>query len=423
MSSIPESILYRILDVSRQLGATADPRTVQEGVVNCLRDVLEAERATVFAHDPDTSELVAVLAHGPDGGLDDQFAGTRIPVGTGLAGTVARDLDIINIPDAYADDRFNPDIDRRTGYRTRSLLTVPMCSSDGSLVGVAQVLNKREGTFGPQDEAIAMALGAQCAVAMRRSQLIEHRVELEKVQRDLKLAREIQQSTFPNTCPDLAAYDCAGYSEPAEDTGGDTWDAVATESGAVFLLGDATGHGIGPAISVTQVRSMLRMALLLGADIRMMVDHLNRQLTEDTPPSRFVTAWFGLLDADHHDLRSIAAGQGPLIHLHADDQVDIHAADAPPLGIMSDLLLEEPVRFHLDPGDLFFVASDGFAEAAGPDQELFGTDRLVELLKTHRNEPAGETLRHLREAVEAFTGGAPADDDRTAILIRRRPIS
>ena len=198
---------------------------------------------------------------------------------------------------------------------------------------------------------------------MRRSRLIENRVELEKVQRDLKLAREIQQSTFPSECPPLDGYDCAGYSEPAEDTGGDTWDAVPTDTGAVFLLGDATGHGVGPAISVTQVRSMLRMALLLGTDLKPLVDHLNRQLGMDMPPSRFITAWFGMLDATTHELHSIATGQGPLIHLHANDEVDILSADAPPLGIMPDLMLDDPIRRHLESGDMFFVASDGFAEA------------------------------------------------------------
>ncbi len=419
MSQIPETILYRLLDVSRQLGSTADSRAVQVGVVNCLRDVLEAERATVFEHDPNTNELVAVLAHGPDGGLDDSFAGIRIPMGVGLAGTVAENRDLINIPDAYADDRFNQDIDRKTGYRTRSLLTVPMIGSDGRLIGVAQVLNKKQGVFEKQDEEIATALAAQCAVAMRRSQLIEHRVELEKVQQDLKLAREIQQSTFPNQCPTIDGYDCAGYSEPAEDTGGDTWDAISVSRGAVFLLGDATGHGAGPAISVTQVRSMLRMALLLGADVGMLVDHLNRQLCADTPPSRFVTAWFGLLDTASHDLFSIAAGQGPLIHLHANGDVDVHAADAPPLGILPDLPLDDPIQYHMNPGDLFYVASDGFAEAASPGKGMFGTDRIIDILTARRSEPAVETIRAIHEAVDQFTGGLPADDDRTSVLIRR----
>lgn len=419
MSQIPEAILYRLLDVSRQLGSTADSRAVQVGVVNCLRDVLDAERATVFEYDQNTDELVAVLAHGPDGGLDDSFAGIRIPSGVGLAGTVASQSELINIPDAYADDRFNQDIDKKTGYRTRSLLTVPMIGSDGSLVGVAQVLNKKVGVFEDQDEAIATALAAQCAVAMRRSRLIENRVELEKVQQDLKLAREIQQSTFPGACPPLNGYDCAGYSEPAEDTGGDTWDAVAIESGAVFLLGDATGHGVGPAISVTQVRSMLRMALLLGADVQKLVDHLNRQLCADMPPSRFVTAWFGLLDTTTHEIASIAAGQGPLIHLHADGKVDVLAADAPPLGILSDLPLDDPIKFAMAPGDMFYVASDGFAEAACPGMGMFGTDRLIDILQSNREQPSSEIIKAIHNAVDTFTGGLPADDDRTSVLIRR----
>ena len=421
MPHIPEDILYQILNVSRQLGATADTRSVQVGVVNCLRDVLQAERATVFEYDAESDELVAVLAHGPSGELDDSFSGIRIPMGVGLAGTVARERALINIPDAYEDDRFNRQIDDQTGYRTRSLLTVPMSASDGQLIGVAQVLNKRNGIFEAQDEEIASALAAQCAVAMRRSRLIENRVELEKVQQDLRLAREIQQSTFPSACPTLDGYDCAGYSEPAEDTGGDTWDAVSTHGGAVFLLGDATGHGVGPAISVTQVRSMLRMALLLGSDIKPLVDHLNRQLSMDTPPSRFVTAWFGMLDSSTHDLYSIAAGQGPLIHLHANDEVELHSADAPPLGIMPDLMLDDPIRFHLEPGDMFFVASDGFAEAARADKEMFGNERIIEMLRAGRGKSSRDIITSIHSAVDAFTGNLPPDDDRTSVLIHRLP--
>ena len=419
MSHLPEDVLYQILNVSRQLGATADTRAVQVGVVNCLRDVLQAERATVFEYDPDTDELVAVLAHGTSGDLDESFSGVRIPAGVGLAGTVARNGEMINIPDAYEDERFNREIDQKTGYRTRSLLTVPMTTTDGDLIGVAQVLNKKQGIFEEQDEAIAEALAAQCAVAMRRSRLIENRVELEKVQRDLKLAREIQQSTFPSECPPLDGYDCAGYSEPAEDTGGDTWDAVPTDTGAVFLLGDATGHGVGPAISVTQVRSMLRMALLLGTDLKPLVDHLNRQLGMDMPPSRFITAWFGMLDATTHELHSIATGQGPLIHLHANDEVDILSADAPPLGIMPDLMLDDPIRRHLESGDMFFVASDGFAEAAESSGEMFGNDRIVEILRAGRGQSSRDIISSIHSAVDAFTGNQPPDDDRTSVLIHR----
>ena len=102
----------------------------------------------------------------------------------------------------------------------------------------------------------------------------------------------------------------------------------------------------------------------------------------DMPPSRFVTAWFGMLDVDAHELHSIAAGQGPLIHLHANDEVEILSADALFLGIMPDLMLDEPVSFHLEPGDMFFVASDGFAEAARADKQMFGNDRIIDLLRT-----------------------------------------
>ena len=110
-----------------------------------------------------------------------------------------------------------------------------------------------------------------------------------------------------------------------------------------------------------------------------------------------------------------------MIHVHANGEVEIHSADAPPLGIMPDLPLDDPVEFKLEPGDLFFVASDGFAEAADSSRELFGNDRLIDLLKANQDQPASQTLTLIMEAVNTYTDHAPADDDRTAILIRRLP--
>ena len=164
----------KLLELSRRLAGTGDLQSILSMVIDALRDLLDADRATVFEYDPKADELFTQVAHGL-GGSGPQVI--RIPAGAGIAGAAARGKHIVNIPDAYADERFNRAVDQKTGYRTRTILAIPLLDHDGVLVGVAQVLNRREGAFDASDEALAEGLAANAAVAVRRGRLIEDRIE------------------------------------------------------------------------------------------------------------------------------------------------------------------------------------------------------------------------------------------------------
>ncbi len=411
-----------ILEVSRVLGATDDATEVIRRVADCLRDILDAERATVFAFEKDTDELVAVAGHGPDGALMETLEDIRVPLGTGIAGTAGAERRIINIPDAYADDRFYRGVDEKTGYRTHNLLTVPLIAVDvNELVGVAQVLNRREGPFGEDCERIATALAAQSAVAMRRARLLSDRLELVKLQHDLDIARGIQTATFPTSFPNLDGWDIHGWSVPADATGGDAFDAVQVVDGAMLMVGDATGHGIGPAISVTQVRSMLRMAVRLEAPLLQLVRELNQQLWQDTSAMQFVTGWFARLDAKTGRLDTIAAGHGPMLLLREDGGVEELEADVPPLGVLEDLDVSSSTAIDMRPGDLLLVPTDGIFEAMDEDGVMYGTDRIIRVLRDHDPAPLEQSLRALWNDMNAFQGDRPAQDDRTVLAVKRLP--
>jgi serine phosphatase RsbU (regulator of sigma subunit) len=254
-----------------------------------------------------------------------------------------------------------------------------------------------------------------------------------KLERDLQLAREIQQNTFPERMPKLGGYEIDAWGEPADETGGDTYDVVGLRGrGAgcavdppdpdaiLLLLADATGHGIGPALSVTQVRAMLRMAARLGAQLPAIARHLNEQLCADLHEGRFVTVWLGELDARTHVLWSLSAGQAPILHYHvADDRIEELPADAAPLGIAWQLEVERATAIPLERGDLVAVFSDGIYEARNPAGEAFGAERVRRLLRAHRHQTASEILAVLRDALNAFCAGRPAADDRTAIVVKR----
>ncbi len=440
-----DHVLGRLLEVAKGLSASASLTEILSVIINAMRDVLESERATVFEYDPGTDELFSTVAHGLDAvgaargrtgaGQTARAAGEEMPVPNeiriradeGLAGQCARLRQLINVPDAYSDPRFNQTIDQKTGFRTRSILSVPLMTEAAELIGVAQVLNKRAGAFDADDERLAEALASLAAVAMRRGRLVEDRLVRQKLELDLQVARRIQQSTFPRQLPRLAGYELTAWSEPAEATGGDAYDVVPFtergQRGAMLLLADATGHGLGPALSVTQARAMLRMGIRLaargGAGLTRMAQHMNQQLCEDLPSGRFITAWLGELVEGDHRLTSLSAGQAPLLHFHARDRVfDVVWADTAPFGVSRDLELAAR-SIALDTGDIFAVLSDGILEAPDEAGRLFDVDQAQQLIAANRTASAEVIGQVLRDAVAAFTGGRSAKDDRTAIILKR----
>src|SRR6185436_4311231 len=162
-----------ILAVTSKLAAPFDLMTMLAEVVNAAKQVLHADRGSVWLYDSAADELVLEIATG--------IAPVRVPASAGIVGACARERRIINVPDCYKDARFNPDVDRASGYRTRCMLALPLIDHREVLVGVMQVLNKAGGEFNADDEILATALAAQCAVALQRVRMTAALIEGEKM--------------------------------------------------------------------------------------------------------------------------------------------------------------------------------------------------------------------------------------------------
>ncbi|MBC7835612.1 MAG: SpoIIE family protein phosphatase [Phycisphaerales bacterium] len=434
--SISASTWARLLAVMERLAASSDLGEVLSLIIDSMRDSLAAERASVFEYDKANHELFIRQGHGlPD---------IRFGADRGLAGEAARTRAIINVPDCYADSRFNPEVDRLTGYRTRCMLTIPLVSLNGDLEGVAQVLNKLpvadESTlsaFDDDDLLVTRALASQAAIAIRRARMLKELVRKEQMEASLRVARDMQESALPAILPDLDRYDIAAAASPAEETGGDAFDvmqiggACAPVSSAaprphsecvLVLMADATGHGVGPALSVTQVQAMLRMAGRLRAPLTDAVCHLNALMCETLPAGRFVTAFIGELDSDVNAVRYVSAGQAPILLVRADGSHQEWDASVPPLGIAPDLEIQAADVIPLAPGDVLCLLSDGYYElrtSSGTTDEMFGLDRVLATIRASLPGSANDILESLIGAAERFAGGRPADDDQTAIIIKR----
>lgn len=407
------SDLRKILEVTRKLAAPFDLDTMLTEVVNASRDVLNADRGTVFLYDEAEDELVVRVGTGLDH--------IRIPADKGIVGESAQSRQLINVPDCYADDRFNRAIDKQTGYKSRCMLTIPLIGYEESLIGVLQILNKNSGVFDDQDEYVGQALAAQAAVVIHRAKITEAIIASERLDREISVARDVQIGTLPKEMPVIEGYEFGGAFEPTDQTGGDLYDFVPMGDKRLFLLmGDATGHGIGPALSATQVRAMLRVALRLNSSLDDAFVHINDQLCDDLPDDRFVTGFFGVLDGNTNTVDFHSGGQGPIMHFHAaSGEFDWHPATTFPLGYMPQTNVAAPLRAEMEPGDVLGLISDGIYEYEDEPGEQFGQERVAEIVANGGELPAQELVDEILRAVRSHGGLAPQADDITIVLAKR----
>ncbi|MFA5863262.1 MAG: GAF domain-containing SpoIIE family protein phosphatase [Phycisphaerae bacterium] len=402
-----------ILDVARRIGLSYDLDELLDKIVSETASVLNCERATLFLYDPGQKELYSKIAHGT--------GQIRVSIDHGIVGACARSGQLINIPDAYADPRFHQEVDLKTGYRTRNILSCPLVGHKKQLVGVLQAINRRWGVFSSTDEWLLETLSSQAAVAIQRTYLLSVHEEKQRMEHELNLAREIQLGLLPKESPKIRGYQIAGWNRPADQTGGDCYDFLITdENDPGILLADASGHGIAPALVVAQLRAILRALSGTSMPLPQIMSRVNNILCRDLPGDRFVTAFFGMLSSSKHELIYCSAGQAPLLHVKPAKKV-VHTlmANACPLGIIEGMSfpVADPIKF--DPGDIFLLVTDGFFEWTNSAGEQFGIERLEKLALTLANLPAEQFIDQLRNRVEQFGESTPQKDDLTAVVIKR----
>jgi serine phosphatase RsbU (regulator of sigma subunit) len=260
------------------------------------------------------------------------------------------------------------------------------------------------------------------SAALREAEL---QSQLERVNHDLDIARSIQQGLLPNQAPGLEDFDIAGWNQPADQTGGDYFDWQTLPDGRLAVsLGDATGHGIGPALVMASCRAYARASLLTGEHQNGVLDRLNLLLAEDLPANRFVTFVVALLDPGTGNVEVLSAGHGPiLLYRYATDKIESLEAQGIPLGMMAGVRYEQGTKGRLEAGDMLVLITDGFYEWENPEGEQFGIARLEAVIRESRDCKPDQVIARLRLAVEAFCRGTKQQDDLTAVLLKRKVCS
>src|SRR6266851_1320579 len=244
--------------------------------------------------------------------------------------------------------------------------------------------------------------------------------ELRENHEQFRVAREIQQRLFPKSAPALPGIDIAGASYPAEATGGDYFDYLPMLNERLgIVVGDVTGHGVGPALLMAETRAYLRVLAGRREDPGEILTRVNGVLAEDIGNERFVTLFLGRLDPATKALIYASAGHptGYLLNAKGEIKTKLPRTGVP-LGIRPDTQYTSSAELTLASGDLLLLLTDGSEEALGPDNCLFGIDRILEVIRAHREESAQEMVTALYEAVRQFSGQSPQIDDVTTIVLK-----
>jgi phosphoserine phosphatase RsbU/P len=303
------------------------------------------------------------------------------------------------------------------------------------LMGVMVLGPKRsEEPYSPSDLRLLASVGAQAGLGLEVNDLAqtlaEEAARHQRIQREVEIAREVQERLFPQCIPAIAGVDLAGHCRPALGVGGDYYDMIELDYGQLALaIGDVSGKGIAAALLMASLRASLR-GVMDGAyiepgrhDLARMVGRLNRLIYESSAVNRYATFFLAIFDPATRGLRYVNAGHNPplLIRNTLENPETLRLeACGPVIGLLRDVEYEEQ-SLQLRPGDLLLGHTDGISEAMTAADEEWGEERMQAAAEAVRDLPAKDVVDALFRAADAFTAGAPQYDDMTLLVLRLNP--
>ncbi len=407
--------LYKgLVEVSVLINAITDSTELLPAILDVARRVLAVEAASLFLVTAG-GELELVYASSAGAVAGAPHEPIVVPRGRGISGWVLEHGRPLLVPDAYADPRFYKDTDRQTGFRTRSILCVPM-QREGREIGVLQVLNPvGRAAFEEIDLEAFEAYGNLAATAIEKLRSIDRQREQDRVSQELAFAREIQSSFLPQSLPRHDRVSFASAYRPALHVGGDFFDVIETGPDEIhFAVGDVSGKGMPAALLMAQALSMLRLIVNPGAPPAAAMARWNTMLAGHTIRGMFITALLGRMALSTRHVELCSAGHcHPFLARIDGTAAEMRMAGSPPLGLLPKLDCRS-MSLTLGPREWLVLYTDGLSEALNSADEELSVSGVAALLSRPFAD-AAEVIRALDEGERRHRGGAEPHDDLTLL--------
>jgi serine phosphatase RsbU (regulator of sigma subunit) len=265
--------------------------------------------------------------------------------------------------------------------------------------------------------------------------LTEEALAHAKLEREVEIAREVQERLFPQTFPKVAGVEIAAHCRPAQAVGGDYYDLIDIRDGSIvesettaqrcdrlgIAIGDISGKGMSAALLMASLHASLRGQVLSGAgDLGTKMANVNRLLYDASGSNRYATFFYAELDCASRILHYVNGGHNPPAVLRKEDgawRVFRLGDGDPVIGLLAGAVYKEQM-LHLLPGDILLAFTDGIREAMNASEDEWGEDRMIAETQAQADLNAEKLLRRLFRAADAFAAGAPQHDDMTLVVLR-----
>ena len=398
-------------EIAVELASILELNPLLERIGQLLRRLIDYQMFTIMLLDEKGEMLITRYAwrfgyaHAPT---------RRIPISSGLVGAAVREWRPINVPDVTKDSRYLP-----MNPETRSELIVPLFYK-GRVIGVLDLEHTRPNFFNEEHERMLTTLGAQIAIAIENARLYQAvRRQEAQLEKDIAMAREVQLRLLPPEAPAHPHAEMAVRFVPARTIGGDLYDFIDYGSGrCAIVLGDVSGKAAPAALFAALVSGIMRAAAAQEPEPARMLALLNDALQERKLESQYVTMLFALWNDDTRTLQVANSGAVQPVFCRAGQSVPVKT-EGFPLGMFPNVTYEE-FSVATQPGDVLVFVSDGILDAENESEDMYGEDRLSQLLCASRELPAVEIADAILADVSRFQGGKDRFDDETIIVLRVR---
>lgn len=319
--------------------------------------------------------------------------------------------------------------EERTALRElNSQLLLPV-GAKNQLSGVISLSPKMsEEPYSPNDLRLLKSVAVQTGLALENSRLTEaiahEAAQKERLNRELEIAREVQERLFPQDLPAVEGLEYYGACRPALGVGGDYYDFIELEGGKFGIaIGDVSGKGIGASLMMASLQATLRgQAIHSGDDLAGLMGHVNRLIYETSTTNRYATFFYAQYDPKTRKLIYVNAGHNPPYVIRRGENglevIELKEGGAV-VGMLPPMLVNYTQgEIDLQPGDLLVGSTDGITEAMNPNEEEWGEDSALDELKTMDAQSCREILEHIVAAADRFAAGAKQHDDMTMIVVR-----
>ena len=396
-----------LIRAGRELASHRSLEEVFEVIMDLSMEAVAAGRGVLMTMFEGQLEVRAVRGEG-------------FQISSAVRDRVLKERKSLLIRDTSLEDAFR---ERRSivQQQIKSMIAVPLQTND-EVIGLIYLDSPNLiRQFTSDDLNLLTVMANVAAIRIEHARLAEIEQTEKLYAKELAQAAQIQTGLLPSQSPELNGYSLGGFNAACRTVGGDYFDYIEFPEGMIgTIVADVSGKGLAAALMMTSLQARCQILFSSASNLARDVARLNTVVTKNCPAGKFITFFIGVLEPVSGRYAYCNAGHNPPLIVRASGATDkLEGGGGVVLGILPVFPYEQD-EITLERGDVAVLYSDGVTENFAVDRdEEFGEDRLADVIRAHATEPVDTIIAHVRDAVNAFTGNAPAADDFTLMLVRR----